>query len=79
MASGVAEMAKGRPRASGKKTPPTQGQDDRVVIAHIKGTPDYAAWLEALHQKTHIPKAALFRIGLAEWAERNGHASPPEL
>jgi hypothetical protein len=51
----------------------------RQVIAHIKGTPAYAAWLDAVHEKSHIPKAALFRLGVEEWAERNGYPKPPEL
>lgn len=53
--------------------------DERVAIIHLKGSPEYAAWLEALHRKTHIAKAALVRLALAEWAARNGAEPPPEL
>ena len=67
-----------------KKVPPpapakSEPADERVVIVHLKGSPAYAEWLEGLHRKTHIAKAALFRLSMAEWAERNGHAAPPEM
>lgn len=45
----------------------------------IKGTVAYSEWLDAINRKTHIPKAALFRLAMAEWAERNGHPAPPEF
>jgi hypothetical protein len=63
-----------RPKKGTEKDP-----DERVGIIHIKGTRAYAEWLEALNRKTHIPKAALFRLAMAEWAERNGHPAPPEF
>lgn len=65
-----------------KKRPQEPAQrpsDDRVGVIHIKGTVQYAQWLDQLHRKTHIPKAALFRLAMAEWAERNGHPAPPEF
>lgn len=68
----------GRPKKGVKRTLP-QAADDRVAIIHLKGSPLYAEWLDALHRKTHIPKASLFRLALAEWAEKNGHSPPPEL
>jgi hypothetical protein len=70
---------RGRPKKGESKPDPVQGKDDRVVIAHIKGTPEYAAWLDDVHNKTHIPKAAIFRLAVEEWAGRNGHPKPPEL
>lgn len=66
----------GRPKKGTKKPPPP---DDRVAIIHLKGTGAYAEWLEGVHHKSHIPKAALFRVALAEWAERNGYPAPPEI
>jgi hypothetical protein len=56
-----------------------KSSDERTAIIHLKGTPEYARWLDQLHRTTHIPKAALFRLAMAEWAERNGHAAPPEF
>jgi hypothetical protein len=66
-----------RPKKGGKK--PARSPDDRVAIIHLKGTPAYADWLDAVHRKTHIPKATIFRLAVAEWAERNGHPVPPEF
>jgi hypothetical protein len=72
---GVDQMA--RPKKGAKK--PDRPSEDRVAIVHLKGSPEYAAWLDALHQRTHIGKATLVRLALSEWAERNGHPKPPEL
>ncbi len=55
-----------------------QPTEERVVIAHLKGSPEYAEWLDSLHKQTHIPKAALFRLAMAEYAKANGHEAPPE-
>ena len=75
---GVKEM--GRPKKGAR--PASQAnpsEDDRVAIIHLKGTVGYSTWLDGVHRKTHIPKAAIFRLAVAEWAERNGHPSPPEM
>jgi hypothetical protein len=45
----------------------------------MKGSAEYAAWLDEVHRKTHIPKVQIFRIAVAEWASRNGHGVPPEI
>lgn len=76
MSPGVEVM--GRPkRGVAKKVerPP----DERVAIIHLKGTPAYAEWLDAVHRKTDIPKAVIIRRAIALWAERFGHPEPPEL
>ncbi len=73
-------MTVGRPKRGTKKesdVPLTS--DDRVVIIHLKGTPAYAEWLDKIHQETHIPKTSLFRLALAEWVQRKGLPSPPDL
>jgi hypothetical protein len=64
-----------------KKAPAAKSEStgDRVVIIHLKGSPEYAEWLDQVHKKTHIAKATLFRVAMAEWAERNGHPAPPEI
>lgn len=74
MSPGAATMAK-------KKSPSAKEDtaDDRVVIVHLKGSAAYAAWLTDLHKKTHIAKATLFRLAMAEWAEKHGHPAPPEI
>lgn len=54
-------------------------EDDRVAIIHLKGTPAYTAWLDEANRKTHIPKAAIFRLALIDWAEKNGLKPPPEM
>jgi hypothetical protein len=66
---------KGEAKASG----PNKAADDREVIVHLKGSTAYAEWLDAIHRKTHIPKTSIFRLAVAEWAERNGHPAPPEM
>jgi hypothetical protein len=45
----------------------------------MKGSADYVDWLDGVHRKTHIPKVQIFRLAVAEWAERNGHPVPPEI
>lgn len=52
---------------------------DRVVIIHLKGSRAFVDWLEEVHQKSHIAKATIMRIALAEWAAQNGIAPPPEI
>lgn len=65
----------GRP----KKGLPADSQEPRVAIIHLKGSPTYAEWLDEAHKKTHIAKATIFRVAVAEWAERNGLSKPPEI
>lgn len=67
----------GRPKKGAKKA--AAPADERAAIIHLKGSPAYAEFMDALNRKTHIPKAALFRLAMAEWCERNGHGTPPEL
>ena len=78
MAAGVATM--GRPKKSEKRPPePIAASDERVAIIHLKGTPAYAAWLDEANRKTHIPKAAMFRLGMEMFAKANGLDAPPEM
>jgi hypothetical protein len=67
----------GRPKRGAKKKPAPS--DERVAIIHLKGSPEYAAWLDEFHRKTHIPKATLFRLGMVELAVKYGHSEPPEM
>jgi len=72
-------------RKAVSSTPPTApatvaeaSEAERTVIVHLKGTPEYAAWIDNLNKKTHIPKAMLFRLAMASYAKENGYAPPPE-
>lgn len=62
-----------------KKQGPAKPADDRSVIIHLKGSNEYAAWLEEIHRVTHLPKATIVRLALADWAAKNKHKVPPEL
>ena len=64
-----------------KNTSTAKGEpaDERVVIVHLKGSTAYAEWLDQLNKSTHIAKATLFRIAMADWAKANGHPAPPEM
>jgi hypothetical protein len=50
----------------------------RTAIVHLKGSTAYSEWLDGIHKKTHIPKAAIMRLALELWAKTNGHPAPPE-
>jgi len=67
------------PKKKPKHIEPARPSDERVAIIHLKGTVAYSEWLDAIHRKTRIPRAALFRLAMEEWAERNGHPAPPEM
>jgi hypothetical protein len=84
MGAGAGLMARPKAKTKTKKTTkttarPTAADLERESIINLKGSPAYAEWLEGLHRKTHIPKATIFRLALAEWAEKHGHAEPPEI
>jgi hypothetical protein len=68
-------------RAKTKKavTPPPAIELERESIVNMKGSPEYAGWLEGVHKKTHIPKVQIIRLALSEWAEKHGHTLPPEI
>lgn len=67
----------GRPKKGAKKG--AASADERAAVIHLKGSPAYVEFVDAVNRKTHIPKAAMFRLAFAEWCERNGHGIPPEL
>lgn len=75
MATGAEEMA----RPKGRPPKMTAGSEDRETVIHMKGSPAYVAWLDAVHRKTSIPKVQIVRLALIEWAKRNKHPSPPEI
>lgn len=63
----------GRP----KPKPPVEEQRESVI--HMKGSREYVEWLDTIHKRTHIPRVKIVRLALAEWAERHGHETPPEI
>src|SRR5690348_14650190 len=70
----------GRPRKRpGKPKPGSEGKDDRSNVIVLKGSTEYVDWFNTLHEKTHIPKATIVRLALADWAKKNGHSAPPEM
>jgi hypothetical protein len=71
------EVTMARPKKGAKKV--DRPADERVAIIHLKGTVAYAEWLERLHRKTLIPKAAMVRDAMREWCERRKYETPPEL
>ena len=76
MGGATATMArpKGRPK---RITTPEPAPAARVTIINLKGTQLEADWLDDVNKKTHIPKAAIVRLALAEWARQNGHPPYP--
>lgn len=45
----------------------------------LKGSPEYAAWLEGVHEKTHIPKMEIIRLALVDWAKKMKCPRPPKI
>jgi hypothetical protein len=76
--SGVLKTRRPRKTAKGNPEPP-EDRSERETVIHMKGSAEYVAWLDDVHRKTHIPKVQIFRLAIAEWAERNGHPTPPEI
>lgn len=73
MGIGAGVMAKAKRGAEA-----TAAEGGRVAITAFRGSPDYAKWFEDLHDRTHIPKAAILRLALVEWCKKNGHPLPPD-
>lgn len=76
MSDGVTLMA--RPKR-GSPAQPAEERGDRETVIHMKGSPEYVDWLEAVHKTTRIPKVQIFRMAIEEWAVKHGHPSPPEI
>lgn len=72
------ELTMARPKKGQKKV--ERPADERVAIIHLKGTAEYAEWLDDLHRETLVSKAALIRLGLSMVAEKYGiKRRPPEM
>lgn len=74
----IGALTVARPKR-GPELPPPEEPAERVTVIHMKGSPGYVSWLEAVHKKTHIPKVQIFRLALEEWAANHGHKAPPEI
>ena len=79
MAAGAGLMARPNAKKTKAAAPPPASEPERETIVNMKGSPEYSDWLEGIHRKTHMPKVQVFRLAIAEWAERHGHPSPPEI
>ncbi len=78
MAAGAVSM--GRPKRGEQRPPaPPEDTDDRVAIINLKGSRQYADWLDEANKKTHIAKATIVRLAIKDWAKNNGLVPPPEL
>jgi hypothetical protein len=76
MTTGASDMAK--TKKAGR--PPLPAKDAaRETIINMKGSPEYAEWLDSLHKRTYISKVQIVRLALKEWAAKNGHPAPPDL
>ncbi len=75
MAIEVPVMA--RPKKGPAK--PKAGELERETVINMKGSPEYVAWLDDVHNRTHIPKVQIFRLAVAEWAKAHNHPTPPEI
>jgi hypothetical protein len=81
MAAGAGLMAREKRAKPATKpvAPPPPAELERETIVNMKGSPEYSAWLEEIHRKTHIPKVQIVRLAIAAWAEQNGYRTPPEI
>ena len=59
--------------------PPSPEPLERVTVINLKGTREYREWLDSFSEDTHIPAAALVRLGLACLAKEHGREGPPKL
>jgi hypothetical protein len=69
----------GRPRKRPGKPGSEPGKDDRANVIVLKGSREYVDWFNGLHETTHISKATIVRLALAEWAKNQGYITPPEM
>ena len=53
------------------------GRDARGTIAVLKGSTEYAQWVDQLSRDTRLPRAVLLDLALSEWAQQRGHPAPP--
>lgn len=70
-------MAKAKTNSKRTRGRPKGEREPLVAIINIKGSPAYQEWLDELHERSHIPRATLIRLGLKLWAEQNGYQGPP--
>lgn len=76
MSVGLETMGRPKVKRSAQSLPE---REERETIINMKGSPEYVAWLDAIHRKTHIPKVQIVRLAITLWAKENGHPLPPEI
>ena len=54
----------------------SKSQGRRTIIL-MKGNEEYEQYVADLSKATRIPRATLFDVALADWAQRNGYQAPP--
>lgn len=63
-----------------KPKKPTPGrpktENPKRSLASLKGSEEYAEWLESLTDHSHLPTAILIEQALREWAENHGFTKP---
>jgi hypothetical protein len=78
MARADGTTSRSRKQAKPDQSPQSEGAE-RETVVNMKGSSEYVAWLDTVHRKTHIPRVQIFRLAIAEWAEKHGHPAPPEI
>lgn len=81
MNDGVGVMARPRQKPEREQPPPEPGNAERadVTVINLKGSRSYVKWLQERHKETHIAKATLWRLAMAEYAAKRGWPPPPEI
>lgn len=65
---------KAAPAASGR---PKTGRNDRKTIVVLKGSGEYAAWLQGASDRTRLPVSVIIDVAIAGWAKGAGLDEPP--
>lgn len=68
----------GRPKRNAPR-PVDPEPEGRAVIVHLKGSHEYATWLDEFFRETSIPKASMFRLAMKDYAAKKGFRPPPEM
>ena len=69
-------MAKKKAKES--PAPDAIGATGRVSVIHLQGPPEERDWLTLANKRTHLPKATIVRLALAEWGRINGLPPYPD-
>jgi len=67
----------GKNKSSDQTPSPVESDGGRVSVIHLQGPVEEKDWLTVLHKKTHLPKATIVRLALADWAKARGLPPSP--